>query len=90
MGYRDAGVAAGRFLDLLYQGKLTHLGEQPQQALYQAVRGAVKRPVGKAGAFAWNKMGTDVNISPLVACTNALHMAAVSKRKPGRKQKVMI
>ena len=90
MGYRDAGGAAGRFLDLLYQGKLTHLGEQPQQALYQAVRGAVKRPVGKAGAFAWNKMGTDVNISPLVACTNALHMAAVSKRKPGRKQKVMI
>ncbi|TCD53760.1 terminase [Alloscardovia theropitheci] len=90
MGYRDAGIAAGRFLDLLNTGKLTHLPEPQQQALYSAVHGAIKRPIGKAGAFAWNKMGADVNISPLVACTNALHMAAVSKRKPGRKVRVMI
>lgn len=82
----NMGRACGRFLDLLDAGKLIHLPDKDQPQLAQAVRNATTRPLGKSGAVAWNKAGTDVDISPLVACTLALWGASTSRRHPGRKQ----
>ena len=86
----DMGQACGRFQDMLAQGSLKHLPDDKQTPLALATQGAVTRPIGNGGAFGWNKKGSDVDISPLVACTLALHGAFTSKRHPGRKQKVMI
>ena len=86
---RDVGQSTARFMTLLTEGKLTHLDESKQPVLYQAVRGATKRPLGRDGLFAWNKMGSDVDISPLVAVSMAVQAAYTTKRHPGRKARVM-
>lgn len=80
---KDVGQATGRFQDLLATGKLSHLPDDMQPSLAVAVRNVVKRPLGKSGLFGWNKTGTDVDISPLVACTYAMQGAYTSKRRPG-------
>lgn len=86
----DMGRACGQLLDHLTAGTLTHLPEGDQPALDQAVAGAVTRPVGNAGAIGWNKVGTDIDISPLVACTLASYGLTISKRDPRRVQEMMI
>jgi hypothetical protein len=60
--------ACGRFFDAVDQGTVRHLG---QGELTAAVRGAVARPLGDA--WAWSRKSSKVDISPLVACTLALH-----------------
>lgn len=87
---RDLGAATGRMLDMIRDGAVRHLpdGEQPQLAA--AVRGAALRNIGPDGSVAWNKKGSDVDISPLQSATLALYGAYTTKRRPGRKQKVMI
>jgi hypothetical protein len=87
---RELGQACGRFMDMLNAGSLHHLDDEKQPQLAEAVKGAIIRPLGAGGAFAWNKLGSDIDISPLAACTLALHGAFTTKRHPGRKQKVMI
>lgn len=87
---RDVGQACGRFMDMLAAGKLTHLPDEDQPALAAAVKGASTRPLGKSGLFAWGKLGDDVDTTPLVSCTMALHAAFVSKRHPGRKQRLLV
>ena len=84
------GQACGRFQDMLAQGSLRHLPDSEQPPLAMAVAGASTRPIGSGGAFGWNKSGSDVDISPLVAVTLALHGAFTSRRHPGRKQRVMV
>lgn len=84
----EMGRAYGRFQDMLNDGQLKHLPDDAQPQLAAAVRGAITRNLGASGALAWNKLGADVDISPLVACTLALYGAFTSKRVPGRKQKV--
>ncbi|MBT1166728.1 hypothetical protein [Bifidobacterium simiarum] len=86
---RDLGAATGRTLDMINAGTLKHLdaGEQPQ--LHRAAMGATLRDIGPNGMRAWNKKGSDVDISPLQACTLALHGAFTSKRHPGRKAKAV-
>lgn len=86
----DMGQACGRFQDMLAQQQLHHLPDDEQKPLALAVEGAVTRPIGNSGAFGWNKKGSDIDISPLVACTLALHGAFTSRRHPGRKQEVMV
>lgn len=88
-GMNDMGRACGRFMDMLNDKTLIHLPDQMQPQLAAAVKGATIRPIGRAGAFGWNKLGSDVDISPLVACTLALWGACTTKRHPGRKQEVM-
>ncbi|MFT9231226.1 MAG: terminase, partial [Bifidobacterium sp.] len=78
------------FQDLLAQGSLHHFSAYEQKHLALAVQGATIRNIGNSGAFGWNKKGSDVDISPLVACTLALHGAFTSRRHPGRKQQVMV
>ena len=52
-------------------GTLTHLPEDGQQPLWQAVNKATTRPIGKNGLFGWNRPDDDTDISPLNAVTLA-------------------
>ena|GEM_PF-3893514 len=87
---RDLGAATGRVLDMIHAGTLQHLDAEHQPQLSMAAHGVTLRDIGPNGLKAWNKKGSDIDISPLQACTVALHGAFVSKRKPGRKQRVMV
>lgn len=87
---RDLGAATGRMLDMIRDRKILHLPDVEQPQLAMAVRGATLRDLGPNGAVAWQKKGSDVDISPLQAVTLALHGAYTTKRRPGRRQKVMI
>lgn len=59
--------ACGMFFDAVQQDRLRHIG-QPELA--EALRGATKRPL--TDAWAWSRINSTVDISPLVACTLAL------------------
>lgn len=87
---KDMGRACGRFQDMLNAGQLTHLSTGKQPALDTAVANATTRNIGSSGAIGWNKLGSDIDISPLVACTLALYGTFITKRRPGRVQKVMV
>jgi hypothetical protein len=63
---QDVAVAHGEFLDLVNDGKLEHLDQEP---LTKAVRAAQQRPL--AGAQAWDPR-VQVDQSPLVAATLAV------------------
>lgn len=58
--------------------RLTHAGQEP---LDDAVAGARKRPIGKAGGWGWDRKDPSVNIAPLVAATLALLGVESSKRR---------
>jgi hypothetical protein len=64
---KEHAQAFGLFVDAVEQGTLRHLGDAELRA---ALDGATKRPLGEA--FAWSRIKSDVDISPLVACTLAL------------------
>ena len=85
----DMGRACGRMLDMLRDGKLTHLADGKQPALDIAVANATTRNIGGSGAVGWNKLGSDIDISPLIAVTLALYGTAVTKRDPNRKQRLI-
>lgn len=64
---RDAAQACGAFYDLVTDAKaLRHL-DQPELAV--ALAGATKRPLGDA--WAWDRKGVGIDLSPLVAVTLA-------------------
>ncbi|MGI5232871.1 terminase large subunit domain-containing protein [Actinoallomurus sp. CA-142502] len=64
---RDVMQACGQFYDAVCDsGELRHRGQAPLNA---ALAGAAKRPLGDG--WAWNRRGLSVDISPLVAVTNA-------------------
>ncbi|PST48589.1 terminase [Bifidobacterium callitrichos] len=85
----EMGQACGRMLDLIQAGMLRHLPDADQPQLAKAVANVTTRPIGRSGAFGWNKTGNDIDISPLVAVTVAAQGAWTTRRKPGRRQKVM-
>jgi hypothetical protein len=62
----DMAVAHGQFLDLMDDGGLQHLSQQP---LTDAVRAAQQRPL--SGAKAWDPKA-DTDQGPLVAATLAV------------------
>jgi hypothetical protein len=64
---RDVASAAGQFFDAVAEQALQHRDEAPMAS---ALAGAEKRPLGDA--WAWARRGVTVDISPLVAATNAL------------------
>lgn len=66
-----------------------HLSDADQPQLTTAVANATTRPIGKSSAFGWNKTGSDIDISPLIACTMALQGAWTTRRNPNRWQHVM-
>jgi hypothetical protein len=57
----------GLMVDAVRDGTVRHLG---QPALASALKGAARRPLGEA--YAWARKSSSVDISPLVACTLAL------------------
>ncbi|MCX5112203.1 terminase [Streptomyces sp. NBC_00378] len=63
---REVAAAAGQFFDAVADQSLSHLDQAP---LTTALAGAQKRPLGDA--WAWARRGVGVDISPLVAVTNA-------------------
>jgi hypothetical protein len=70
---REAAQACGLFYDAATDGRtLRHLG-QPELAV--ALAGALKRPLGDA--WAWDRKGSGVDITPLVAATLACWGLAV-------------
>lgn len=89
-GARDIAQATGRLLDMLGSRTVTHLPAADQPALADAALRATLRTVGQGGLTAWQRTGSDTDISPLVAVTLALHGAYTSRRHPGRQQKVMV
>lgn len=64
----DFARACGRFYDGVVQLTVHHL---EQKELRDAIRGAAQRPLGEA--WAWSRRTSEVDISPLVACTLALY-----------------
>lgn len=66
----DYGKACGLFVDFVGEKKLRHLG---QDELDQAIRGARARPL--VDRWAWSRVKSTLNISPLVAATLALWSA---------------
>ena len=84
----DMGRACGKFIDLLRDHKLTHLPDDKQPALALAIQNATIRRIGNQGAFGWNKLAADCDISPLVAVTLAAYGTTITKRNPNRRQKV--
>lgn len=66
---RDLGQACGLFVDQVTQATLRHIDQAP---LNDALAGASTRPLGD-GAWAWSRRSSQVDISPLVATTLAVH-----------------
>jgi hypothetical protein len=75
----DVCRAAAGFVDAVNGGQLAH-GDQPE--LNAAVLGAVRRPVGRAGGFAWDRVGA-VAAAPLVAASLAVQMAVAVRPRSG-------
>ncbi|MEI5036038.1 hypothetical protein RB201_35620 [Streptomyces sp. S1A(2023)] len=63
---REIAQAAGQFFNAVADQSISHI-DQP--LLATALAGAQKRPLGEA--WAWARRGVGVDISPLVAATNA-------------------
>ncbi|MFD7746713.1 terminase [Streptomyces sp. NPDC059698] len=63
---REVAMAAGQFFNAVADQSISHI-DQP--LLATALAGAQKRPLGDA--WAWARRGGGVDISPLVAATNA-------------------
>lgn len=82
-------VACGRIADMVRTGMLKHRPDSEQPQLAKAVANAITRPIGKSGGFGWQRPAADVDISPLVAVTVALHGATITRRNPNRRQHVM-
>lgn len=64
---KEHAQACGMFFDSVEQRALRHLGTPEMLA---AIDGAVKRPL--TDSWAWSRKNSNVDISPLVACTLAL------------------
>ena len=66
-GANDVAQAFAQFYAGIAERSIVHLG---QAELANALKGATRRQVGDGG-FAWARKNTSVDISPLVAATNA-------------------
>jgi phage terminase large subunit-like protein len=78
----EYGGACGLFYDEALAGRLHHIDQTPLTA---AVQGARWRPLGDRQV--WNKRDAQVDITPLVATTLALHGAAESAAVRPRKRR---
>jgi hypothetical protein len=72
----DLSRACSVFVDAVHDGRLVHHGQAP---LDDALAGAARRWFGDA--WAWSRLRSDVDITPLVAATLAVYGVIV--RSPG-------
>lgn len=77
----DMAKACGLVVSHLESGRLTHAD---QQVVNDAREGARKRPIGTAGGWGYDRKDPSVNIAPLVAVTEALLGASLTKKPAGR------
>lgn len=63
----DLGASHGRFYDAVVAGRVRHLG---QPILDSAVDEGLMRPLGDVSI--WDRQKSPVDVSPLIACANAL------------------
>lgn len=77
----DLARSCQAFVEDAVDGSLTHAG---QQHLDDALASALKLPVGKAGAWVWDRRTADDDISTLVAATLARLGAVSTQTKTGR------
>ncbi|MBM7788864.1 hypothetical protein [Tenggerimyces flavus] len=84
LGAREAAQAHGAFVDLANNNRLRH---RDRLELNKALAGAKTRPL--ADAAAWSRKDSSVDISPLVAVTEAAYGFATygAAEKPKRKPK---
>jgi phage terminase large subunit-like protein len=83
VGARDYANACGTFYDEAMGGLLAHL-DQP--TLNSALSVARKRAIGSEGAWAWHRVNAQADITPIVACTLAIHglsTEAIKKQRSG-------
>lgn len=73
---KDATQGAASFLEDVNNGWLHHL---PDTALDSAVASAKRRDVGTNGAWAWKRKDEAIDITPLVAVTNAARALSVGR-----------
>jgi hypothetical protein len=66
---RDMTAACGQFYDSAMTGQLRHI-DQP--VLNLALAAARRRAVGTGGAWAWHRLNTESDITPLVSASLAL------------------
>jgi hypothetical protein len=74
----DMAKACGLLVDKANAGSITHSG---QESIKVALLGAIKRPIGQAGGWGFDRSDPDIDISPLVAGTLALFGAETVKRQ---------
>lgn len=80
----EYAAACGRFYDCCgvpedgAEGSPSKLRHRDDEPLNAAVAGAAQRPLGDA--WAWSRKNSSVDITPLVACTLALHRASGPER----------
>ena len=77
-GARDTARACGGFLDDVDAGRVSHSDQPPLNA---AVEGARRRPIGSAGAYAWDRRDGSIFVAPLVAATLARVGAVTAGRR---------
>jgi phage terminase large subunit-like protein len=98
IGSRDYGNACGMFYDecmgsidedgVYVPPRLTHLDQPP---LNVALASARRRKLGQEGAWAWARVNTQADITPLVACTLALFGLSTKRRAdPNAKQRIVV
>lgn len=81
---RDMAQACGRFVDVIADGRLRHVGEPK---LNVAVAGARRRTLGDA--WAWARRDTSVDLSPLVGVTLALWLFSQPVEPPAAAPRVV-
>jgi hypothetical protein len=72
---RDVVAGCGQMFDAAADDQLRHMGQAP---LTDAIAGASKRDVS-GGGWAWSRKNSSVDITPLVAATNALWGAGTAQ-----------
>jgi hypothetical protein len=77
--------ACGMLHDAVRAGAVTAIAQPP---LDRAALAAGKRPIGAAGGWGWQRLG-EVDVSPLVAATLAYYGVMTSRRRPGRRTRVV-
>jgi hypothetical protein len=80
-------AAHASFLEAVKSATVSHFG---QRELDRVVAVSTKRPIGSYGGWGWQSTSPSVDVSPLDAVTLALFGAMTTKRRPGRKAKVIV
>lgn len=84
---RQVIAAHAMFYEAVRTKRFTHFGQAP---LNKAVAHAEKRPIGASGGWGWRATTPETDVTPLDAVTLAFYGAMTSKRRPGRKAKVIV